>query len=138
MTPNEVPTNLIRERTYTMTHNAQRRMTTIAVTLAALLIALSPAAFAKHGKSGHHHGHLRDRVPFILAFGTMYGVDGPFIGSTNSIRGTEGDEVAWKLTSARGFLGTDGHLRIRVRGLIFGDGTPNDDPTFRARVSCLT
>src|SRR5262249_30854685 len=49
-----------------------------------------------------------------------------------------GDEAAWKLSSARGFLATDGHLKISVRGLIFGDGTPNDETTFRGAVSCLT
>ena len=73
-----------------------------------------------------------------MAFGTMYGVDGPFIDPANAIRGIIGDEAAWKLDAARGFLATDGHLRIRVRGLIFGDGTPNDEPTFRGAVSCLT
>src|SRR5437867_1882034 len=112
-----------------MTRSAQWKIIRTVLTLATLLIAASPATFAKHGKSRKHHGGDEHRAPFILAFGTMYGVDGGFIGDANSIRETIGDEVAWRLTSARGFLGTDGHLRISVRGLIFGDGTPNDEPT---------
>ena len=125
-----------------MTRSAQWKIARMVLAFTASVIAVSPAAFANHGRSGRHHGRQHGdqehHVPVILAFGTMYGVDGGFVGDANKIRDTIGDEVAWKLTSARGFLATDGHLRIRVRGLIFGDGTPNDESTFRARVSCLT
>jgi hypothetical protein len=109
-----------------------------------VLMVLCPAAYAHkdHPNNGNGHGHGNEGdhqdMPTILAFGTMYGVDGGFVGGANPIRGTVGDEAPWKLTSAQGFLGANGHLRIRVRGLIFGDGTPNDEPTFRARVSCVT
>jgi hypothetical protein len=96
--------------------------------------AAAPIALAKHGKDGHG----RPFPSVIMAFGTMYGVDGPFLDPANAIRGIEGDEAAWKLDSARGSLTTDGHLTIHVRGLIFGDGTPNDEDTFRGAVSCLT
>jgi hypothetical protein len=50
-------------------------------------------ALAKHGegkKGGEEHHHAR----FIMAFGTMYGVDGPFIDPANAIRGIVGDEEA--------------------------------------------
>ena len=97
----------------------------------------APLALAKHGK-GPHRGHDEDRPPVIMAFATMYGVDGPFIDPANAIRGIIGDEAPWKLATARGFLTTDGHLLIRVRGLIFGDGSPNDERFFRGAVSCLT
>ena len=93
-------------------------------------------ALAKHGE-GKHDGE-EHHARFIIGFGTMYGVDGPFIDPANAIRGIVGDEEAWKLDSARGFLTTGGHLRIRVRGLIFGDGSPNDESSFRGAVSCLT
>ena len=93
-------------------------------------------ALARHGEGEQggeeHHAH------FIMAFGTMYGVDGPFIDPANAIRGIVGDEEPWKLDSGRGFLTTSGHLRIRVRGLIFGDGSPNDESSFRGAVSCIT
>lgn len=109
------------------------------VIIAALILTLgaaAPLALAKHGE-GEHDGHGRV-AHIIIAFGRMYGVDGPFIDPANAIRGIVGDEEAWKLNRGRGFLTTDGRLRIRVRGLIFGDGSPNDEPFFRGAVSCLT
>jgi hypothetical protein len=82
----------------------------------------------------------------LLAFATMYGVDGPFIGETNAIRGVIGDELPWEITVGKGSLKTNGHLKVKVRGLVFKDapGVPadkigiNDEAEFRALVSCLT
>src|SRR5437588_8553566 len=51
----------------------------------------------------------------ILSWGTMYGVDGGFVGHTD-IRGVRGDELPWMVSSASGSLTTDGHLMISVRG----------------------
>jgi hypothetical protein len=54
--------------------------------------------------------------------------------------------LPWTIASADGWLDTEGHLTIRVRGLVFTDdkevppalrGT-NDEPTFRAEISCTT
>jgi len=83
----------------------------------------------------------------LVSFGSMYGVDGPFVGDTNKIRGVPGDELPWEIArSARGFLTTSGHLVIAVKGLVFKDdptvpaelrGT-NDEAQFRGLVSCLT
>ncbi|HET6371860.1 MAG TPA: hypothetical protein VFG76_01035 [Candidatus Polarisedimenticolia bacterium] len=81
----------------------------------------------------------------ILSWSTMYGVDGAFVGQ-NPIRGVLGDELPWRLESARGSLGVDGHLKIAVRGLVFTDDPEvppdkrgiNDEPEFRALVSCLS
>jgi len=80
----------------------------------------------------------------IISFGSMYGVDGPFINDT-SIRGVLGDELPWTIRSARGSLTTDGHLRVTVRGLVFANDPSvppelrgiNDETQFRALVSCL-
>jgi len=82
----------------------------------------------------------------LLAFGTMYGVDGPFIGETNAIRGVVGDELPWEIGVGKGSLTENGHLRIKVRGLVFKDEPDvpadkrgiNDEDEFRALVSCLT
>ena len=82
----------------------------------------------------------------LLAFGTMYGVDGPFIGETNAIRGVVGDELPWEIGVGKGSLTENGHLRIKVRGLVFKDAPDvpadkrgiNDEAEFRALVSCLT
>jgi hypothetical protein len=96
----------------------------------------------EQGDQGREHRDTRPSL--ILAFRTMYGVDGPFLGDANKIRDVEGDESPWGITSARGSLDTTGRLRILVRGLVFTDnpdpsliGT-NDEPTFRGLVSCLT
>jgi len=82
----------------------------------------------------------------LLAFHSMYGVDGPFVGNTFPLRGIPGDELPWTIASAVGRLDTDGHLTIQVRGLVFTDDEEvppelrgiNDEPTFRAAVSCTT
>jgi hypothetical protein len=90
-------------------------------------------------------------VPFaahaqtILSFTTMYGVDGGFV-KHHDIRGVEGDELPWTLTSASGSLSTNGHLTLSVRGLVFTNDPEvppelrgiNDETSFRALVSCLT
>src|SRR5262249_28757675 len=66
----------------------------------------------------------------ILSFETMYGVDGPFVGDANPVRGVVGDESPWGVDRAFGTLDTDGNLVIVVRGLVFTD---NPDPTLIGR-----
>lgn len=98
------------------------------------MLAVATDAPAKHGS---HE---------LLAFGTMYGVDGPFVGETNAIRGVVGDELPWEIGVGRGSLKTNGHLKIKIRGLVFKDEPDvpadkkgiNDEAEFRALVSCLT
>jgi hypothetical protein len=82
----------------------------------------------------------------ILAFRTMYGVDGPFVGEASPIRGVIGDELPWEIRKAVGKLDTNGRLKILVRGLVFKDDPSvppelrgkNDEKEFRGLVSCLT
>jgi hypothetical protein len=98
------------------------------------LLAAATDAPAKHGS------HT------LLAFDTMYGVDGPFIGETNAIRGVVGDELPWEIAVGKGSLKENGHLKIKIRGLVFKSEDPvpaekrgiNDEAEFRALVSCLT
>jgi hypothetical protein len=101
----------------------------------------------KEGREGEAGKEGRDHRPLkLLGFQTMYGVDGPFLGDANKIRGVEGDEAPWVIRSARGSLDTTGHLRIQVRGLVFADDLlvdpelvgKNDADEFRGLVSCLT
>ena len=102
----------------------------------ALLIG-QPAARAQFMNNG---------ATVILAFGTMYGVDEAFVGDANPIRDVVGDELPWQVESARGRLDVGGHLKIRVRGLVFTDDDivppelrlRNDETDFRALVSCLS
>lgn len=102
------------------------------------LLSLTGFASARAAHRGSHSG--------ILSFGTMFGVDGAYVEEANAIRGVPGDELPWEIDgSAVGSLDLTGHLRIRVRGLVFADNErvppdlrgKNDEPTLRAIVSCL-
>jgi hypothetical protein len=107
------------------------------------VVSLAGPAAARHRHHKHHHP---DRVKTLLAFQTMYGVDGPFVGEENPVRGVIGDELPWEIEAVDGKLETNGHLHLEVRGLVFADepGVPpdiigtNDEDQFRALVSCLT
>ena len=82
----------------------------------------------------------------ILQFQTMVGVDGPFVGSVNPIRGINGGGLPWQIDDAAGKLSSSGNLEVRVRGLVLLDGPPvpealrgtNPAANFRAIVSCTT
>ncbi len=99
------------------------------------LLALASTAAARKEKN---------RV--VMDFATMYAVDEAFVGETNPIRGIVGDELPWEIDGGvHGRLTSHGHLRVRVRGLVFThdaevppelQGT-NDETSFRAVVSCL-
>ena len=96
--------------------------------------------------SGRHHGDAA-ALPNILTFDTMYGVEGPFLGEGNALRGVVGDEAPWEVEHfIKGRLAKNGRLQIVVRGLVFADDPSvppdlvgkNDEETFRGLVSCLT
>jgi hypothetical protein len=92
------------------------------------------------GSSGNGEGKP------ILDFGTMAPVTGPFVGSSNPVRGVNGGGLPWQIDEAKGTLRTDGRLDVRVEGLVLFDGPPvpenlrgtNPIPSFQAIVSCLT
>jgi hypothetical protein len=119
---------------------AMKRGFAFALVTAAISAWSVVSAAEDRGRDGEHRSQL------MLAFGTMYGVDGPFLGDANAIRGVEGDEAPWVIRSAHGFLSSSGHLRIVVRGLVFADDPlvdpslvgKNDEAEFRGLVSCLT
>jgi hypothetical protein len=99
------------------------------------------------GQGNKNDKHHKSPPRTLIAFGTMYGVDGPFVGETNPIRGVPGDELPWRIAKfARGRLDTNGHLTIEVKGLVFTDDPEvppelrgkNDEDAFRGLVSCLT
>lgn len=111
------------------------------VALAALASLLPLSAVAAEPAEGVEEGP----VMTLLSFDAMYGVEGTFLEGGRRIRGIPGDALPWELRSAKGTLRTDGHLTLEVRGLVFPDegDVPtelrgkNDDPFFRAAVSCL-
>jgi len=82
----------------------------------------------------------------VLKFSTMTPVTGPYVGTANPVRGVAGGGLPWILTAGTGTLKRDGHLMVRVRGLVLArqssvppalQGT-NPFPDFRALVSCQT
>jgi hypothetical protein len=96
--------------------------------------------------SGRPHGDV-PALSNILAFETMYAVEGPLLGEANAIRGVVGDELPWEIEHfVKGRLTKQGRLQILVRGLVFADDPTvppelvgkNDEETFRGLVSCLT
>ena len=100
------------------------------------VLATASTVLAKH----------RERTRDIITFEKMYGVDGPFIGETNAVRNVVGDELPWDIAVGKGSLKDNGHLKIKIRGLVFKNADPvpaekrgiNDEAEFRALVSCLT
>ncbi len=78
----------------------------------------------------------------ILEWDTMVGVPAGLTGAQSlaPLRGINGGGIAWKLTEGRGELSRDGHLEIRVDGLVLAAGAnngSNPSATFRAIVSCV-
>lgn len=80
----------------------------------------------------------------VLKFSTMTPVTGPYVGTASPVRGVAGGGLPWILTAGTGSLKRDGHLMVRVRGLVLArqasvppalQGT-NPFPDFRALVSC--
>jgi hypothetical protein len=81
-----------------------------------------------------------DDADTMLKADALVGVSGPYLGNANPIRGVAGGGLPWVLTSGKAKLGTEGELKVEVRGLIIpltaGPGL-NPAPFFRAAVSCL-
>jgi hypothetical protein len=80
----------------------------------------------------------------VLKFSTMTPVTGPYVGTANPVRSVAGGGLPWILTAGTGSLKRDGHLMVRVRGLVLARQAPvpptlqgtNPFPDFRALVSC--
>lgn len=96
-----------------------------ALVLGVALIAQTSAAGSSGGET-------------VLKFNTMVGVDGPFRGATNAIRGIPGAGAPWRVDSVDGKLKSGGRLTIDVEGLVLVSTGLNPAAAFRAAVSCLT
>jgi hypothetical protein len=91
-----------------------------------------------------HHGHGHGRGPSTVLKFSMTPVTGPFVGAANPVNGVVGGGLPWMLTSGSGSLQRDGHLQVRVRGLVLAKQAPvppavqgtNPFAAFRALVSC--
>lgn len=82
----------------------------------------------------------------ILRFDTLTAVAGPYAETANAVRGIAGGGLPWVLEAGSGSLSRDGHLLVRIRGLVLAShpSVPaslrgkNPFPAFRAVVSCLS
>jgi len=74
----------------------------------------------------------------LLETDTMVGVDGPFVGNANPIRGVDGGGLPWVLNEAKVELDRDGKLEVEVEGLICPDVGNNPELFFKVIVSCLS
>lgn len=108
---------------------ARKRPLAIGLTLAVLALALGMQGALATAKS-----------PKILEFDTMVGIPQAFTGTQNPVRGLNGGGLPWRIASAKGELGTNGHLEVKVTGLVLDAGAnagSNPVAAFRAIVSCL-
>jgi hypothetical protein len=74
----------------------------------------------------------------VLKASTMVGVVSPYTGSANPIRGVNGGGLPWAISEAKVVLLADGHLEIKVEGLVLVSTGANPITMFRAIVSCQT
>jgi hypothetical protein len=89
-------------------------------------------------------GASSSEAPRVLEFDTMAAVRGPYVGSSNPIRGVNGGGLPWRIERGEGELRADGRLEVRVEGLVLasaGSVPPelrgrNPVANFRAVVSC--
>src|SRR5262245_8659338 len=54
----------------------------------------------------------------VLKFDALAPVTGPYVGTSNPIRGVPGGGLPWEISEAHGKLGADGQLKITVEGLV--------------------
>ena len=105
--------------------------------LSSLVLAATTSSLAQYGNP--------PKPPMVLKFATMVGVNAAFLGP-NDVRGIIGDTLPWASGHIRGVLLANGHLSVRVRGLVFPDDPSvpselrgvNNETSFRAMVSCLS
>jgi hypothetical protein len=107
-------------------------------------MGVSTSAIEAQSERGVRVRNQAESARIVMSFGTMYGVDGPFVAST-AIRGIPGDELPWSVERVDGSLDANGHLKLDIKGLVFSDvpSVPsslrgiNDEAKFRALVSCI-
>ncbi len=74
----------------------------------------------------------------VLKADTLVGVSGPYVGSTNPIRGINGGGLPWSISAGKAVLGADGSLVVKVEGLVLTATGVNPIANFRGVVSCQT
>ena len=112
----------------------------VAIIGSTIALVLAVAALPGSGNAASKRGPTR----ILLAFNSMFGVDAPFLGNTNPVRGFDGDTDPWSIRNGTGTLDTSGNVAVLIKGLVFSDNPDptligkNDEDEFRAVVSCMT
>ena len=112
----------------------------IAILGSSIALVLTTAALPRPGNADSQRGPTR----ILLSFNSMFGVDAPFLGHANPVRGFDGDTDPWIVRNATGTLDTSGNLAVLIKGLVFTDNSDptligkNDEDEFKAVVSCMT
>lgn len=65
-------------------------------------------------------------------------MSGPYVGSTDPIRGINGGGQPWSIDEGKAVLDADGSLEVKVEGLVLTLSGVNPIASFRAVVSCQT
>ncbi|HET7521429.1 MAG TPA: hypothetical protein VFK61_07820 [Candidatus Limnocylindria bacterium] len=107
---------------------SRSRAVSIALALALMLGLLAQGTLASDGSR------------LILKARTMVGIPDAFTGTKAPIRGINGGGLPWMLKHARVVLRSDGHLIVKVEGLVLAAGAnagSNPVNPFAAVVSCL-
>lgn len=95
--------------------------------------------------SGEHEGEHEEVT--VLKFSTLAGIQNPFLGDAalSAFRGIHGGGAPWIISEGTGSLRSDGHLKVRVRGLVLDpafvpapNGGTNPVPFFLAIVSAFS
>jgi len=81
----------------------------------------------------------------IMKFDMLTPVAGPPAGPADDIRGIADGGLPWVMAAGSGSLSRDGHLLVRIRGLVLASVPPvprslrgtNPFPAFRVVISCL-
>src|ERR1700722_3863906 len=82
---------------------------------------------------------------FIMNFARLAPVSHPLAQAADAVRGIAGSQLPWIIGAGSGSLSDDGHLLVRIRGLILASHpsvpvslrSTNPFPAFRIVVSCL-
>ncbi len=103
-----------------------------ALALVAVFVSASLPVLSGSSESSDREG---------FEFENLVGVQSPFTGAANPIRGVNGGGVAWTLARGEAELDENGVLRVEVERLVLaagGSAGSNPFSTFRAILSCLT
>jgi hypothetical protein len=109
---------------------------------ATVAIAAVTAGTALHAGAGRHDGTR------LIDTKSLVGVQAPYLGATNPIRGVNGGGLPWVVGHGELQVRNNGRVELEVEGLVIDPTNPvaiargiagtNPSPTFKVIVSCQT